>query len=316
MLDASRTPLFATLVVAPLLVCASACAAPESESADPADDFTSSEGAAGDGAGGAGSGSGGQGLSVGGSGSGGDSGSGASGGTPGGGGGSSVNPGLSELGTLVVLGDSIGDGGGQAPYYYALLRDKLEAKYGPIAYHREAESGSETGALMGQIGDLPNSLPGPVAVTITSGGNDMKAAIQWILLGVDAPVRAQMGANLDAALTELLSPGRFGPGVEVHVFEGNVYDASDGKGDYGAHDCNFGGGFPTIPNVDAYFDAWNGVIAEQVAAHGQTLVDMHASFYGHGYDGSPSWYASDCTHPNSAGHAALADFFYAEIAGD
>ena len=224
------------------------------------------------------------------------------------------NPGLESVGTLVVLGDSIGDGGGQSPFYYNLLRDKLEDHYGGISYQRKAESGSKTSALVGQIGDLPGSLPGPVVVTITSGGNDMKAALPLIVGGADAGARATMGQNIDAALSALLEPGRFGPGVSVHVFEATIYDASDGVGDFGSHGCAFGQGMPAIP-TDSFFASWNGVIAEKVLAHGQTLSDVHGHFYGHGYAGNPSWYASDCTHPNSLGHAQLADYFYAQIVG-
>jgi lysophospholipase L1-like esterase len=222
--------------------------------------------------------------------------------------------GLPTLGTLVVLGDSISDGGGQGPFYYDVLRQKLEAHYGQIAYQNRAESGSKTGALGGQIGDLPNQLPGPIAVAITSGGNDMKAALPLIVAGVDAGARQTMGQNIDGALEDLLAPGRFGAGVEVFVFEADIYDASDGVGDFGSHGCAFGQGLPTIP-TDDFFAAWNGEIEARVAGRGQTLMDIHAVFHGHGYAGNPSWYASDCTHPNSSGHSALADYFYSTITG-
>ncbi len=233
----------------------------------------------------------------------------------GGSGGGPGNPGLPTLGTLVVLGDSISDGGGQGPFYYNLLRDKLETKYGAIAYHRQADSGSKTGALVGQIADLPSTLPGPVAVAITSGGNDMKDALPQIVAGTDQAARTTMGNNIAAALADLTEPGQFGAGVEVFVFEANIYDASDGDGDFGQNGCAFGQGLPAIP-TDAFFANWNGEIATRVSAAGQTLMDMHGYFDGHGYDGSPSWYAGDCTHPNTLGHAALAEFFYAAIAGD
>ncbi len=232
-----------------------------------------------------------------------------------GGGGGQAPLGLDAVGTLVVLGDSISDGGGQGPFYYALLRDMLEAKYGPVSFHREAQSGSKTGALLGQIDELPQVLPGPVVVTITSGGNDMKAALPLIVAGADQAARATMGNNVDAALAELATEGRFGPGTAVYVFEANIYDASAGAGDFGAHDCAFGQGLPAIP-TDSFFDAWNGEIEARVASRGQTLLDMHASFYDHGYAGNPSWFAGDCTHPNSLGHAALADLFYTAITGE
>lgn len=221
---------------------------------------------------------------------------------------------LATLGTLVVLGDSIGDGGGQAPFYYDLLRQDLSAKYGSILYKHGAQSGSKTSALAGQIDALPASLPGPVAVTITSGGNDMKASLGAIMLGMDAAPRAQMGQSVKAALDKLLAPGRFGPGVLVYVYEGDIYDASDGHGDFGSHSCAFGQGTPTTP-TDTHFADWNASIVAEVTAHGQTHAAMHDLFYGHGYHASPDWYASDCTHPSSLGHDQLRRIFYKAITG-
>jgi lysophospholipase L1-like esterase len=229
-------------------------------------------------------------------------------------GGSPPSPGLATLGSLVVLGDSIGDGGGQSPFYYNLLRDALTDHYGPLDYRRKAQSGSKTGALAGQIDDLPSTLPGPVAVVITSGGNDMKAALPLILAGSDDAARATMQANLEGAYLELTSPGRFGDGVEVHVFQATIYDASDGVGDFGEHDCAFAGNLPTIPSA-GFFAEWNGTIEAAVGAHGQTVADVHGLFSGHGYSGNPNWFASDCTHPNTLGHAALAEHFESLIVG-
>ncbi len=221
---------------------------------------------------------------------------------------------LSKVGSLVVLGDSISDGGGQGPFYYNLLRADLNAKFGGITYRNAAQSGSRTPALSGQIDGLPNSLPGPVAVCITSGGNDMKAALPQIVLGADAAARAQMATSVRAALTKLLAPGRFGAGVEVRVFEATIYDASDGKGDFGSHGCAFGQGLPAFPSA-GFFGNWNGAIAGEVAARGQVLADLHRRFGGHGYSGSPSWFASDCTHPNTLGHDQLRRMFYEAITG-
>ena len=63
--------------------------------------------------------------------------------------------GLPTLGSLVVLGDSISDGGGGAPFYYTLLHADLDAFYGDVQYVNVAQSGSETEALLGQVQDLP-----------------------------------------------------------------------------------------------------------------------------------------------------------------
>jgi lysophospholipase L1-like esterase len=222
---------------------------------------------------------------------------------------------LDSVGSLVVMGDSIGDGGGQAPFYYELLRGSFEAKYGAIEYRNVADSGSETDALLGQANALPAALPGPVVVMVTSGGNDMKSSIAAIIGGADGPARETMQANIDEALGVLTAPGRFGPGVEVFVLEANIYDSSDGEGNFGQNDCAFGGGLPAIM-TDGFFAAWNGAIEEVVTEHGQTLLDMHGHFYGHGFNGTDNWYASDCTHPNATGHDELHRFVYRTVTGE
>jgi len=223
-------------------------------------------------------------------------------------------PPMTSLGALVILGDSISDRGGQSPFYYDLLRADLGAKFGAIAYRSAAQSGSKTSALASQIDSLPRALPGPVAVCVTSGGNDMKATLPQIVLGADGVARAQVASNVGAALDKLLAPGRFGAGVQVRVFEANVYDASDGRGDFGSHGCAFGQGLPAFP-TDAYFANWNGDIARAVTSRGQTAADLHGWFRGHGYAGAPSWYAADCTHPNALGHDQVRRMFYQAITG-
>ncbi len=222
---------------------------------------------------------------------------------------------LASLGSLVVLGDSISDGGGQAPFYYDLLEQDLTQKYGNISYQHRAQSGSKTSALQGQVGGLPNTLPGPVAVCITSGGNDMKAQLLQIVTGTDGPARAEMGQNVSNALATLLAPNHFGAGVAVYVFEANIYDASDGQGNFSEHNCNFGSGVPALP-TDPYFASWNGEIATQVSSKGQWVADIHDLFHLHGFNFPPSWYASDCTHPTQVGHDQLRRYFYFKITGE
>ena len=56
-------------------------------------------------------------------------------------------------------------------------------------------------------------------------------------------------------------------------------------------------------------------IAATVADNGQTSVDMHEHFYGHGYHTPPNWYASDCTHPSTLGHDELRRLFYYHVTG-
>jgi len=300
------------LVGAAALLVGVACGG-EDPGPDPSSSSTSSSGVS-DGGSDGGSDLGAGGPGAGGATSSGQGGSTSSSSTSSGAGGAPAPAGLADLGTLVVLGDSIGDGGGQGPYYYELLAASLAARYGAIEVHREADSGSQTSALLGQIGSLPSTLPGPVAVAITSGGNDMKDQLPFVLLGMDDLQVAAMSANIDAALTALLTPDAFGPGVEVHVFEATIYDSSDGQGNFGSGGCVIGMDSPTP--VDPFFDKWNGAIADVVAAHDQVLAPMHDTFYGHGFNHPPNWYAGDCTHPNTTGHDELHRMFYELIVGE
>ena len=241
---------------------------------------------------------------------------GATGGTGGATGGTGGATGLADVGSLVILGDSISDGGGESPFYYNLLKADLQAKYGAVEYHHQAQSGSKTDALVAQINGLPGTLPGPVAVVITSGGNDMKAAIVQILAGIDQSKRDTMQQNVKAALDLLLTPDQFGPGVDVHVFEGNIYDSSDGSGKFSMYGCKAPLSFFPAQPTDTYFLNWNTVIATEVLAHGQVLADMHTHFYGHGFQSDPNWYVDDCIHPSAVGHDQLRRFFYEKITGE
>lgn len=283
----------------------------EDDTFDPLGDPTASAGPATSGAGAAPATGGGDAIGSGASGSVG------SGGDPSVGGSGPEPPdpgGLADVGSLVILGDSISDGGGQPPYYYQLLHDALEGYYGsPIVYENVAQSGSQTGALLGQVASLPSTMPGPVVVVITSGGNNLKNNAIAALLGNDETLRQQMTAEIDAALDALEAPDRFGPGVDVHVFETNIYDASDGQGNFATGGCALPVNAPN--GSTEIFAAWNQAIADAVDAHQQVLVDMHGHFQGHGFNGMDSWYASDCTHPNSAGHAAIESLVYGMITG-
>jgi hypothetical protein len=223
-----------------------------------------------------------------------------------------VFSGLGTLGTLVVLGDSIGSGGGRPPFYPNVLRQQLEAKYGALAFYNHASSGSTTAALASQIDELPDELPSPVAVVITSGANDLQAALPLVLEGTDQPARDAMSARIGDALDQLLAPARFGSEVEVFVFEANIYDASDGSGDLGPV-CGYGEIRP-LPIV-RILDAWNAAILAPVTARGQSPMDIRGLFAGHGLESAAPWFV-DCGHPNATGHAMLAEYFAGAITGE
>jgi lysophospholipase L1-like esterase len=234
--------------------------------------------------------------------------------------------------TLVILGDSISDRGGQAPYYYDLLVRNDDAKWPAdagldlatlvdpsIVVVKRSQSGSGAQNLAGQIAEIPPVLDGPVAVVMTIGGNDVRRALASILTGgSDASARSLFATDLRDAVGELTTDGRFGQGVDVSVFMTNVYDPSDGTGSfvYAATGRNcpglsfFPAGRPTAPILDP----WEAIFDEVAAAHPRTkLLDLRRNFQGHGVGAADTWFVNDCIHPNATGHDVVRDLFRAAL---
>lgn len=232
---------------------------------------------------------------------------------------------LDRVASLVVLGDSISDGGGGGPRYYRLLERNDDALYPEWAgrdlrtrnpdlrVQRRAQSGSTTAALLRQVNGIDADLPGPVAVVVTSGGNDIKEQMLAALSGLDG--LAVEGARLNLGLALDAIPLRLA-GRELRVYLANIYDPSDGQGNFGAH-CRFARDFGVLAvPTDPIFARWNDAHASETRRTGQVLVDLHAAFYGHGFNAADRWYEGDCTHPNRVGHHRLRALFWAAITGD
>ncbi len=223
---------------------------------------------------------------------------------------------LPDLGSIVFLGDSISAGGGDPPYYHDLLRADLETFYGgALDVYNQAFVGASTASLADQITELPATMIGPVAVVVTVGGQDLQNALSAITTGDDLQQRIAMRNNLEAALDDLLTPDRFGAGVEVTIFETNLFDASDGVGDFGINGCSFGQGLPVLASA-GYFGDWNLVISDSVGERAQYLLDLHGLFAGHGYASDDEWTAADCIHPNDLGHDELRRLAFEWITGE
>jgi lysophospholipase L1-like esterase len=238
-----------------------------------------------------------------------------------------VPPGAT-LGTYIVLGDSISDQGGNAPFFYDTLHADLLKKWPSMTYVHAAVAGAITdnysdntpaGAplLKTQIAGLGHSYPGDILVTITIGGNDLNAHAIKAIGGTDDAVRTEFGTHLDAELGELATAGRLGTG-KVYIVLANIYDFTDGQGDFATVKC--GPGANVMPSRDVtVFNAWNGVSAASLAKVSGTLYDMHANFMGHGYnntDMSQVWYDSaSCIHPNALGHDAIRKSIYEIVTG-
>lgn len=234
--------------------------------------------------------------------------------------------------SFVVIGDSISQGRkpkivGEAPFFYELLLENDDAKYpewkgkdlksrfgADITVVNEAVQGAQTTGLAKQLEALPATLPGPVLVTLTIGGNDMQRSIINILNGADQADRDRFATNIQAAYDDLLKPNRFGDGVETHLFQANMYDPSDGAGDY--RSCPGVLSLVPVTPTAGFFETWNGLAKTKADEAKVTLLDMHTVFQGHGVLVQDRWYAPDCIHPNALGGHAIRKMFWAGITGE
>ncbi len=211
---------------------------------------------------------------------------------------------LTELGSLVVLGDSISSGYGVTQPYATVLSTRLANVFGDVDVYMRAYDGAQTGDLLIQIETLPEDLPAPVLVLWTAGGNDMLGNIDRFLSGEFPQILAEAQQHVGEALTALETRTT----GELYVVGGNVYDPSDATGDFTS--CPYRA---NLPQAVALFDLWNNTIAAEVTVHGQTMLDVHAAFLGHGIVSDDRWISSDCIHPNQVGHNALANIFAASL---
>ena len=275
--------------------------------------------------------------SSGGGGSGGGAGTGTGGGAgmgTGGAGGSTTKTCPSPYGTFVVVGDSISDVGSgtnlpaQQPFYRDLLVQNDDGLYpdwqgkdlttcwGSVNVLKVSKGGAKTPDLVNQVKGLPASLPGPVLVVGTIGGNDVQAALPDVLLGQD--VSNQLAAftkNIDDTFAELTKPDRFGPGVQVQVLLTNVYDPSGGTGDFsfssGSKCPGLLSAFPTGTKTDPLLQPWNDAMQTEADKYPNVeLLDLHADFYDHAVNKPDTWWFVDCIHPNTAGHEAIRELFW------
>ena len=229
--------------------------------------------------------------------------------------------GLADIGTLVILGDSLSTGtagecaGGACPRYYELLHAALEAEYGhTVDLVHAAVGAGHVSDVLDQVDGLPAILTGPVAVAITAGGNNLlNATIDPGFPGSLPTLREAMGDEIDDVLDALLAPDRFGSGVAVDVFWGDFYDPSDGKAATP--------GIAGFPITSQDFLDFTSEIDQRVTARGEHLVDLYGPVLGHGECGAVpppaagSWLDSDCVHQTEIGEKKLAQQFGLEIIG-
>ncbi|MDB4934211.1 MAG: hypothetical protein JWP87_1183 [Labilithrix sp.] len=258
--------------------------------------------------------------------------------------------------TLVIVGDSISDvgagGGGaaQEPFYRKLLVQNDDAKYpdwkgfdlatcwgldpttgvvkvskaGAVATLSSTNNPTDKGVLLNQVTGLPATLPGPVLVVGTIGGNDVTAGLVTAANGTPQQVQARIDAftaGFGAAMTELTKPDRFGAGVKADVLMPNVYDPSGGTGHfyYEPKAASCPGALTIWPDKKETATAlaqWNGAMSAEAAKHpGVTLLELNAPFASHAVStpANTNWFYEDCIHPSSLGHNAVRGVFWAAM---
>lgn len=247
-----------------------------------------------------------------------------------------------KYGTVVVVGDSISDVGSgsmqdkQQPFYRELLVKNDDTKY-PDYKGKDftacwgsanvvkvskggavATEGGMASVLFDQAKSIPMTLPGPVLVVGTIGGNDVQRALPKVVLGQDVMqdmMNFQKG--LDDAFGELTKTDRFGAGVKADVYITNIYDPSGGSGNFSFPDMTKCPGvlgfYPANMPTEPLLKPWNDIMTASANKAGVKLLDMASLFKPHPVSSPDGWLFTDCIHPNSAGHEHIRELFWNAI---
>jgi lysophospholipase L1-like esterase len=238
---------------------------------------------------------------------------------------------------VIVVGDSIGAGfnasnnnapGGKGyarlvtdnhPMYPDFADKHIRAIEPAVQFRDLAQSGATSDEAAARVRNSLGSLPvhdGDTLVLISVGGNDFNDSIQTILSPqATAQAAARLRTNLADIVERLRGKYDDGAGRRAVFAIDNIHDPTDGLGTIPPQ---FTDGFcGTIQNplftpqlrqqALVNLATMNTEIAAEVAELGAALVDVHASFLGHGMNGAGAdkWLAGDCAHPTSDGHHHL-----------
>jgi GDSL-like Lipase/Acylhydrolase family len=259
----------------------------------------------------------------------------------------------SKFKTVVIVGDSISDvggsggGAGQQPFYRTLLLkndDKLYPDWkgfdlstcwgldpttnvvkasqgGAIATVPPNNTPGDSHILFNQAVGLPATLPGPVLVVGTIGGNDVTGGLVTVLTGTPAQLQTKIdafAAGFGQAMAELTKVDRFGAGVKATVLMTNVYDPSGGSGHfyYEPNKASCPGALGLWPDAKptaALLAQWNTAMATEAAKYpGLHLLELRVPFDSHSVSTATdsNWFYRDCIHPSSLGHNAVRGVFF------
>ena len=186
---------------------------------------------------------------------------------------------------------------------------------------RFPQAGGDPWGPRDPVKGIPASLPGPVLVVRTIGGNDPLSGLADVLIGPPEQQKADLDgfiAGYGAAMAELTKADRFGAGVKVDVVMTNIFDPSGGTGNfvYTPQKSNCPGSFSLWPSgkpTDPVLNAWNAaMLAESAKYPGVKLLDLQTAFKGHDVNqpAENNWFYEDCIHPNSAGHEHIRQLFW------
>jgi lysophospholipase L1-like esterase len=191
----------------------------------------------------------------------------------------------------------------------------LSTRYPGVDFRRVAESGTTSDEVLGNVrdalrGDLPESVDGDVLVLVNVGGNDFNDSVQTMLFPAQTEAAA---AALRSNLAAIIEAFRDQYDSVVFLVD-NIHDPTDGTGDVPEQ---FDEGFCSMIHNPMFTEGlratalenlgtMNEAIAAEVEAQGESLVDIHAAFQGHGMNsGSERRIDGDCTHPTSEGHSLI-----------
>lgn len=236
---------------------------------------------------------------------------------------------------LVFIGDSITQGTPPTPddeYYRIVLGESLLEAWGELEVDECARFGARTDDLLLEphqdiLDCFPDVEDKRTLVVMTSGGNDMYDVAYDLRDGVTldevlASVTTYAELFRDAIHHFTDNPELFPGGVQV-VF-GNVYEFTDNESGMGAcpaaADYEGWGTEPLAGFREAYVQM-NETYMDIAVETGTDMVFMKEAFCGHGFhagepdnecyrgDDAELWFDFTCFHPNSLGHAALAEMF-------
>jgi len=231
---------------------------------------------------------------------------------------------VDRLAMVLVIGDSVAAGfnahGQNAPgghgYARLLFAENLEPVHPSLMFFEVTHSGADSSEVLADLrvalgGSLPKAVPGDVLILINVGGNDFNDHLATILDTSHTTAAASTLRSNLAEMIGLLRERYAAGGNHVELMVDNLYDPTDGMGTVPAQ---FTQGFcETIQNplLNASLrmtalhnlDLMNQAIADETAAQGGHLIDLHAAFLGHGMNaGADRWIDADCAHPLDQGH--------------